>query len=101
MVKRQVDRDRAGLEAVAAMAGRQVPLSLGHHVGVNVAAQLLMEGRIRVAVGDFVDPTAALEALGIDGLNGWEAWHLGDGYGPSLAESIDEINRFSSDYRIS
>lgn len=91
--QRSLSRNEQGLAALAAMNGRAVPLSLAASAGVMVSAELTVAGKVRVMAGEFGDPTAALRALGISGLDGWDAWHLGDGFGPSLAESINEINR--------
>lgn len=81
------------LATVARMVGRPTPLVLSPQFGLQVEARLSPTGSIRMHGRDYIDPTAALQALGFGGSDGWDAWHLGDAYGPTLAEAVAEINR--------
>ncbi len=80
------------LLAVAKELGRSTPLALDSHFGLELAAELGVTGLIYTRAGNFADPTKALEALGFGGTNGWDAWHLGDGYGPTLREAAAELS---------
>ena len=91
--RQEVGRDAAGLRALAQMLGADVALSLQPPSQTPAGALLSLEGQIVVPVGVFGDPSQALRASGMYGEDGWLAWHLGDEKGPSLAESIDEVNR--------
>ena len=88
-----VGRDAAGLRALARMLGSDVTLSLQPAARTPSGALLSLEGQIVVPAGVFSDPSLALRACGFYGEDGWTAWHLGDDRGPSLGESIDEVNR--------
>ena len=81
----------AALLVVAEELGRPTRLVLDGHFGLDIDAELAISGLIHTRAGNFADPTKALEALGFGGVNGWEAWHLGDGYGPTLAEAAREL----------
>ncbi len=85
-------RDAAGLEALGQIVGEDVPLALRPTVIPQIAGALTAVGRVRVGERSFGDPTAALVANGVSGLDGWTEWHLGDALGPTLAESLDEVN---------
>ena len=85
--------DASGLVKLARMLGDDVPLSLRPASRGPRGALLSLEGQIIVPAGAFTDPSQALRAMGIYGEDGWGAWHLGDDRGPTLRESIEEINR--------
>lgn len=85
--------DASGLVQLARMLGDDVPLSLRPASRGPRGALLSLEGQIIVPAGAFTDPSQALRAMGIYGEDGWGAWHLGDERGPTLRESIEEINR--------
>lgn len=85
--------DASGLAGLAQMLGDDVPLSLRPANRGPRGALLSLEGQIIVPAGAFTDPSQALRAMGIYGEDGWGAWHLGDERGPTLRESIEEINR--------
>lgn len=87
-----LDRDAAGLEALGQIVGEDVPLALRPSVTPQVRGALTAAGRVLVNARSFSDPTAALVANGVSGLDGWAEWHLGDALGPTLAESLDEVN---------
>lgn len=91
--KNVVDRTDAGLVVLASMVGRPTPLALAPEHSLAVSVELRSDGLIAVSGTAFTDPTEALQAAGVSWMNGWEAWHLGDGYGPTLAEALDEVNR--------
>lgn len=86
-------RNAEGLAALAQIVGEEVPLSLRASLGVDVDAVLTAGGALRLGDEEYTDPTAALAVGGLRGLDGWEEWHLGDDRGPTLAESLDEVNR--------
>lgn len=89
----RVEMDAAGLTYLARMLGDDVSLSLSPASRGPRSAILSLEGQIIVPAGAFTDPSQALRAMGIYGEDGWGAWHLGDERGPTLRESIEEINR--------
>lgn len=84
--------DGNGLVALAQILGSDASLSLGPGRRTPAGAVLSLEGRIILPTGVFVDPTAALASCGYAGEDGWDAWHLGDSRGPSLRESVQEVN---------
>ncbi|WP_350258021.1 hypothetical protein [Scrofimicrobium sp. R131] len=88
----RVDEGPEALAMVSKMVGRPTPLVLDPRFGLTVRAELGTTGLIRTAAGQFNDPTLALQAVGYGGEDGWASWHLGDVYGPTLAEAIAEIN---------
>lgn len=83
-------RSPQALEAMGASVGRSV--TLVYEGDTPVEAELSAQGVITVSAGEFRDPTDALVAQGIDGRDGWDAWHIGDQYGPTLAEALTELN---------
>ncbi len=85
-------RDTAGMEALGQIVGEDVPLVLAASVTPQLVGTLTASGRVAVAGRSFADPTAALVANGVSELNGWTEWHLGDVHGPTLAESLEEVN---------
>ena len=85
-------RDAQAVEALGRIVGEEAPLALRPSLEPPVEGVLTPDGRVRVPSGDFTDPTEALSASGHPGLDGWEEWHLGDHLGPTLAESLDEVN---------
>jgi len=85
-------RDAQAIEALGRIVGEEAPLALRPSLDPTVEGVLTPGGRVRVPSGDFTDPTEALSASGHPGLDGWEEWHLGDHLGPTLAESLDEVN---------
>lgn len=91
--QQHVEMDAAGLTYLARMLGDDVSLSLSPASRGPRGAVLSLEGQIIVPAGAFTDPSQALRAMGIYGEDGWAAWHLGDERGPTLRESIEEINR--------
>lgn len=86
-------RDAEGLAALARIVAEEVPLALRPSRGSAPDVLLTTGGCVRVAGDEYTDPTVALDAAGHPGLDGWEEWHLGDDRGPSLAESLAEVNR--------
>lgn len=86
-------RDAQGLASLAQIVGEDAPLVTRPSVEPAVEATLVESGLVRVPAGDFTDPSAALAASGLPDLDGWEELHLGDHLGPTLAESLDEVNR--------
>ncbi len=80
------------LLTVSEMIGRPTRLTLGSQFGLDLEAELAPSGLIHTRSGNFADPTRALEALGFGATDGWTAWHLGDAFGPTLAEAVEEIN---------
>lgn len=89
---RSVTLDREGLVSLAQILGVDAALSLAPGRPTPEGAVLSLEGQIVLPSGVFVDPTAALTSLGYRGEDGWDAWHLGDGHGPSLREAAAEVN---------
>ena len=87
-----LERDTQAMEALGRIVGEEAPLVLRPSLTPPVAGVLTPRGQIRVPSGSYPDPTEALAASGHPGLDGWEEWHLGDGLGPTLAESLDEVN---------
>lgn len=88
-------RDREGLQALAQIVGEETPLALRPSLvsSGDSGAALTADGTVRLAHGEYSDPSAALNVAGHPGLDGWEEWRLGDDKGPTLAESLDEVNR--------
>lgn len=86
-------RTEQGLAAIAAIVGRPTPLEVSPDQELTVDVHLSADGLINVGDDSFTDPTVALQAAGVSWMNGWEAWHLGDAYGPTLAEALEEVNR--------
>lgn len=88
----QINLDEAGLSALAQALQGDTRLVMVTDWGREVTAELTHDGYIRVAEGDFTDPTHALLALGMPTQNAWQKWRLGDRHGPTLAESVAELN---------
>lgn len=88
----QINLDEAGLSALAQALQGDTRLVMVTDWGREVTAELTHDGYIRVAEGDFTDPTRALLALGMPTQNAWQKWRLGDRHGPTLAESVAELN---------
>lgn len=89
----KLQQDAGGLLVLAEMTGGETPLALHPASRTPRGAALTAEGAIRVPSGVFSDPTAALIAEGISGEDGWQAWSLGDQFGPTLAEALEEVNQ--------
>lgn len=85
-------RDAQAMEALGRIVGEEAPLVLRPSLDPTAEGVLTPQGQVRVPAGEFDDPTEALAASGHPGLDGWDEWHLGDHRGPSLAESLDEVN---------
>lgn len=94
-VARTYSQDSQGLAALAAVNGRPVGLeyTFAGHDGRVAKATLTGSGQIENVTGTYDDPTKALEALGVRGVDGWDAWHLGDRFGPTLSEALSEVNQ--------
>lgn len=86
-------RTDESLGVLASMVGRPTALALAPGQELTAEVVLRSDGKIQVGAEIFADPTEALQATGVSWMNGWEAWHLGDAYGPTLAEALDEVNR--------
>ncbi len=93
ILQQEMGRGPDGLRLVASMLGEATPLSLSPAVRTPHGATLQTDGNVSVPAGTYADPTEALQASGFQGEDGWEAWHLGDQYGPTLGEALAEINR--------
>lgn len=91
----QINLDEAGLSALAQALQRDTRLVMVTDWGREVTAELTRDGYIRMAKGDFTDPARALLALGMPTQNAWQKWRLGDRHGPTLAESVAELNAAS------
>ena len=50
------------------------------------------DGLFRSGEESWDDPQDALSYFGVSG-NGWTLWHLGGEEGPTLGESLAEVNR--------
>lgn len=96
VLEHQVDPGPEALALVAQVLQVDTPLSLAPATRTPPGATLSAAGKIIVPTGSFDDPTLALEAGGIVGEDGWISWHLGDQYGPTLGEALEEINRDAS-----
>lgn len=88
----QINLDEVGLSALAQALQGDTRLVMVTDWGREVTAELTRDGYIRVAEGDFTDPARALLALGMPTQNAWQKWRLGDRHGPTLAESVAELN---------
>ncbi len=89
---RILQRDPVGLAAIAEFAGTEIRIALGPGLVTPRGSQLTADGWVEVPAGRFSDPSAALRAEGFVREDGWKAWHLGDEYGPTLEEALQEIN---------
>lgn len=88
----QINLDEAGLSALAQALQGDTRLVMVTDWGREVTAELTRDGYIRMAEDDFTDPARALLALGMPTQNAWQKWRLGDRHGPTLAESVAELN---------
>lgn len=88
----QINLDEAGLFALAQALQGDTRLVMVTDWGREVTAELTRDGYIRMTEGDFTDPARALLALGMPTQNAWQKWRLGDRHGPTLAESVAELN---------
>ncbi|QWW20577.1 hypothetical protein I6B53_01610 [Schaalia sp. 19OD2882] len=88
-----LDWDAAGLRTLAQIIAEDVPLHSSPLLELPQGVLLCADGTIRIGGVVHEDPTLAMAAINRADLDGWSQWRLVDGLGPTLAESIDEINR--------
>lgn len=88
-----LDAGPQALRVLAEEIGSTTPLALPLEVGWQPEAYLQMTGRISLPNGEFDDPAAALQAIGLAAENSWDVWRLGDAHGPTLGEALAEVNR--------
>ncbi|MDO4258960.1 MAG: hypothetical protein Q4C87_05495 [Actinomycetaceae bacterium] len=89
-----LERDDSGLRTLCQILGEDVSLYADSMYGLPGGIVLAADGTIKVAGGGaHTSPDEAMAALGKTDLNGWDQWHLADGLGPTLGESLDEVNR--------
>ena len=83
------------LALIAGAAGGDVTLYLRAEQRTPEGAKLTSDGLISVPSGHYQDPTDALQGEGIWAADGWNAWRLASPEGPSLADALEEIKRWS------
>lgn len=87
-----LSRDADGLKVLAALIGEPIPLVAHEDCGAPEDLVLDAEGVISSRLGTWTSPTQ-IEAL-VPGLaDAWDHLRVADPSGPTLAESIDEVNR--------
>lgn len=88
-----LDRDAGGLQTLAQIIAEDVPLHISPLLGLPEGAVLAADGSLLLLGQAHEDPVRAMASIGRPDLDGWRQWRLVDDQGPTLAESIDEINR--------
>ena len=85
-----LSRDAAALRVLGQIIAEDVPAII---VGVPQAeCEFTAEGLFRSGEESWDNPQDALSYFGVSG-NGWTLWHLGGEEGPTLGESLAEVNR--------
>lgn len=85
-----LSRDAAALRVLGQIIAEDVPAII---VGVPQAeCEFTAEGLFRSGEESWDNPQDALSYFGVSG-NGWMLWHLGGEEGPTLGESLAEVNR--------
>lgn len=85
-------RDADALKVLASLIGERVPLVAHSDCGAPLGLVLGADGIIRSDVGEWETPTE-LEAIAPALADAWDHLRLADLSGPSLSESVDEVNR--------
>lgn len=89
----QLQPDVDGLEVIAGILGEDTALVWQSENGLHTAT-LAPNGLISSLGWSTKDPNeAAAMVSGSSRFDGWQNWRLGDALGPTLAESLEEINR--------
>lgn len=89
----RLTRSPEGLAAIAASLGKSTALYLLPVELTPQGSRLSAQGWLETPSGRYYDPSAALKEEGLTGADGWDAWHIGDQFGPTLAEALNEVNR--------
>ncbi|MBF1737801.1 MAG: hypothetical protein HXP05_07360, partial [Trueperella pyogenes] len=85
-----LSRDAAALRVLGQIIAEDVPAIL---VDVPQAeCEFTADGLFRSGDESWDNPQDALSYFGVSG-NGWTLWHLGGEEGPTLGESLAEVNR--------
>ena len=85
-----LSRDAAALRVLGQIIAEDVPAII---VGVPQAeCEFTADGLLRSGEESWDNPQEALSYFGVSG-NGWTLWHLGGEEGPTLGESLAEVNR--------
>ena len=85
-----LSRDAAALRVLGQIIAEDVPAII---VGVPQAeCEFTADGLFRSGDEIWDNPQDALSYFGVSG-NGWTLWHLGGEEGPTLGESLAEVNR--------
>ncbi|WP_314500441.1 hypothetical protein [uncultured Actinomyces sp.] len=85
-----LSRDAAALRVLGQIIAEDVPAII---VDVPQAeCEFTADGLFRSGEESWDNPQDALSYFGVSG-NGWTLWHLGGEEGPSLGESLAEVNR--------
>ena len=85
-----LSRDAAALRVLGQIIAEDVPAII---VDVPEAeCEFTADGLFRSGEESWDDPQDALSYFGVSG-NGWTLWHLGGEEGPTLGESLAEVNR--------
>lgn len=87
-----LSRDADGLKVLAALIGEPIPLVAHEDCGAPDDLLLDAEGVISSRLGTWTSPTQ-IEALAPGLADAWDHLRVADPSGPTLAESIDEVNR--------
>lgn len=85
-----LSRDAAALRVLGQIIAEDVPAII---VGVpQTECEFTADGLFRSGEESWDNPQDALSYFGVSG-NGWTLWHLGGEEGPTLGESLAEVNR--------
>ncbi|MCD4557657.1 hypothetical protein [Schaalia sp. lx-100] len=85
--------DKEGLRALARIIGEDVLLKSHPDTGIPSGFVLGTDGMLHFGPSVFRTPDEAMIALGLPSVNGWEHLHIADRRGPSLKDSVEEVNR--------
>ena len=88
-----LDRDEDGLRALGQILGEDVPLVARTDLRMPSDLALTGSGAIRCDGLTYPSIEILFSARGIADYDGWNELYLGDRLGPTLAESLAEINR--------
>ena len=86
-------RDEAGLRTLAEILGQDTPLVARSELGLPADLVLAASGAISGAGLTYPSLDTLLTARGLGHIDAWGQVRIGDRFGPTLAEALDEINR--------
>ncbi|WP_022868589.1 hypothetical protein [Schaalia vaccimaxillae] len=87
-----LERNEEGIRALGQIIGEEVPLVAHSDLGLPEDVFLTADGLIRATGVEFSTPEEFMDFVGYGALDGWAELRLADRQGPTLAESLNEVN---------